>query len=78
MIHHLQVKVKVSKVQRRQQKEIHCKGLGGGGQKARSYFLTTSGNVDFENDYEPVYQFLVTVIADLSKSCIHVSQWTTE
>ncbi len=37
----------VPKVQRRQQKEIHCKG-GRGGQEARSYFLDRPSDVDLK------------------------------
>ncbi len=38
----------VPKVQRRQQKEIHCKG-GRGGQEAHSYFFDRPGDVDLKN-----------------------------
>ena len=36
------------------------------------------GDVDLKNKCEPVYHFLATIIAELSKYCIHVSLWTTE
>ena len=44
-----------SKVQRRQQKKIHCKGgQVGGGSKGLFILFNMPGDIDLKNNYEPV------------------------